>query len=324
MAAPLVALLYSSRFVPPDVLAFIAARVPPGFAWQALDQASPRERRRATFEQAAYMLAYPGDPSAEELAAARNLKLFQLLSAGYEWLQLEDFRRAGIPVAANDGSNSVSTAEHALLLMLAVLKQLPRHHESLARGRWLAMDHVMEMRELRGRTVGLVGFGRIAQQLARRLRAFEATVVYTKPTPASTQEESASAATYCPLDELLARADIVSLHLPLTPQTRGLIDRRRLMQMRPGSCLINTARGALVDEEALVDALRDGPLAGAGLDVFAHEPPASGSALLQLPNVVLTPHIAGSTRDAWSYRLEMAWANIRRVAAGEPPRSQVT
>lgn len=323
MTEPLVVLLHSARFIPPDVLEFLATSVPPGFRWQPLDQSAPAVERRKAFAVADYMFAYPGDPARDELANARRLKLFQLLSAGHDWLDLQLFQQMGIPVASNDGSNATSTAEHAVLLMLALLKQLPLHHAATASGEWLAMSKTLQMRELRGKVVGLVGFGRIAQQVARRVRAFEATVRYTKPTRAAPADERALEVEYRPFDQLLGESDIVSLHAPLNAETRGIIDGRALAHMRAGSWLINTARGALVDENALVAALRGGHLAGAGLDAFAHEPLKPDSPLLRLTNVVLTPHIAGVTRDAWTHRLALAWGNVQRMESGLPPLSRI-
>ncbi len=323
MAEPLVVLLHSARFVPPDVLAFLAGQVPPGFRWQSLEQSAPASMRRSAFAEADYVFAYPGDPTAEELGIARRLKLFQLLSAGFDWLDLDLFKQHRIPVANNDGSNAVSTAEHTLLLMLALLKELPRHHQAMMGGEWLGMASTMQMRELRGKTVGLVGFGHVAQHVARLVHAFGATVRYTKPQRASPAAERAIAAEYRTLEQLLAESDILSLHAPLQEKTRAMIDGRALACMRPGSYLINTARGALVDEAALVDALSRGHLAGAGLDVFAHEPVDPDSTLLRLPNVVLTPHVSGVTRDAWTHRLAAAWGNVARVQAALPPLSQI-
>ena len=318
-----VVLLHSAKFVPLEVLAFLETLVPPGIRWRLLEQSSDPATRRAAFAEADYIFAYPGDPTAEELAGAGRLKLFQLLSAGYDWLDLDDFRRRSIPVAGNGGSNAVSTAEHALLLMLALLKQLPRHHQATIAGEWLGMSATMQLRELRGKVVGLVGFGQIARQVARRVRAFEATVLYTKPNRASAYEEGEYGAAYRSLDALLAESDIVSLHVPLQPATRGMIDQRALALMRPGSWLVNTARGGLVSENALVAALRSGHLAGAGLDAFAPEPIAADSALLKLPNVVLTPHIAGVTQDTWIHRMAAAWGNVVRVEAGLAPEWRI-
>ena len=319
MTEPCVVLLHSSRFVPPDVLAYLESFVPPGFRWRPLEQSSSALTRRAAFAEADYVFAYPGDPAPEELALAKQLKLFQLLSAGHDWLDLDAFRRCGIPVANSD-ANAVSTAEHTVLLMLALMKQLPRLHQATVGGEWLGMATTLKMRELRGKGVGLVGFGHIARQVARRLRGFD---VDTKPRRAAPEDETEAGAVYRTLEELLAESDIVSLHLPLQPQTRGIIDRAALARMRPGSWLVNTARGALVDEPALVDALTTGHLGGAALDVFAHEPIDPASPLLRLPNVVLTPHIAGVTRDAWTHRMAVAWANVGRIESGLAAASRI-
>ncbi|HRX89742.1 MAG TPA: 2-hydroxyacid dehydrogenase [Steroidobacteraceae bacterium] len=323
MAEPLVVLLYSSRFVSDEALALLGELVPLGFRWLPVEQGAGREARVAAFAAADYMFGYLGDPTTDELDTARHLRLFQLLSAGYDWLDVEAFRSRGIPLANNEGSNAVSTAEHAVLLMLALLKQLPQHHAATVRGEWLAMAHAMQMYELRGKVVGLVGFGNIARQVASRVHAFDAVVRYSKPKRASSELEQPSGAQHRSLDELLSESDIISLHVPLTPATRGMIDARAIARMRRGSWLINTARGALVDETALVEALVDGHLSGAGLDVFAHEPLDPGSPLLRLPNVVLTPHVAGSTRDTWRHRMATAWANVRRIEAGEEPASRI-
>ena len=323
MAEPLVVLLHSRRFIPADVLAYLAGLVPPGFRWLPIEQGAPLERRLDAFAEADYIFAYPGDPSGEELASARHLKLFQLLSAGHDWLDLEAFRLHGIPVASNGGSNAVSTAEHAVLLMLALLKRLPEQHQATSTGAWLGMATTMQLRELRARVVGLVGFGHIARHVAQRVRAFEAAVLYTKTVRAPVADELPFAAAYRSLDDLLAESDIVSLHAPLNATTRGLIDARALARMRPGTWLVNTARGALVDESALVDALVSGHLAGAGLDVFAHEPIEPDSPLLRLRNVVLTPHIGGATRDTWNHRMTVAWSNVARVESGLPPIAQI-
>ena len=318
-----VLLLYSARFVPPEAMAFIETTVPARVRWQAVEQQAPAATRLAAFAEADYVFAYPGDPTAGELSAARNLKLFQLLSAGHDWLDLSLFAQHGIPVASNDGSNAVSTAEHAVLLMLALLKQLPEHHSSLAAGEWRGMSSAMQMRELRGKVVGLVGFGEIARHVARRVRAFDASVIYTKPTRAPLDVEQSIGASFRSLDDLLGESDIVSLHAPLGPPTRGMIDGRALSRMRPGSWIVNTARGALIDEPALVEALSEGHLAGAGLDVFAHEPLSPQSPLLRQPTVIVTPHIAGSTRDAWIARTEAAWSNVHRIESGLPPLSRI-
>ena len=323
MTEPLVVLLYSPRFIPNDVLEFVQTFVPPGFRWQPLDQGADAAARHAAFAAADYLFAYPGDPTAAELGAARHLKLFQLLSAGHDWLDLDAFRQAGVVLAGNQGSNAISTAEHAVLLMLALLKQLPQHHAATASGEWLAMSRTMQLHELRAKTVGLLGFGNIARHVASRVKAFGAKVVYHKPQRALPSLEQELGVEYRTLAELLEQSDILSLHVPLTPHTRGIVGAEAMARMKRGSWIVNTARGALVDEQALIRALSDGQLAGAGLDVFAQEPVDPHSALLRLPNVVLTPHVAGVTRDTWAHRLAVAWNNVRLVEIGQPPMARL-
>lgn len=315
--------LHSRGFVPEDIMVLVKASVPPWARLNIVEQGESPEARQLAFATARHAIAYPGDPRPQELDAARQLKLFQLLSAGHDWLDLECFRRLGIAVASNAGSNAIATAEHALLLMLALLKQLPQHDAATRAGQWPGMRNTMAMRELHGRTVGLVGFGRIGQEVGLRLRVFGTKLLYTANARAAAEVEARLQARHVPLDELLAESDIVSLHAPLTATTRHLIDARALARMRPGSWLVNTARGALVDEEALADALRRGHLAGAGLDVFAQEPLPADTPLRSLANAIVTPHIGGVTRDTWSRRLEQAWANIHRVESGLPPLSQI-
>ena len=322
-AERVVVFLYSERFVPPEILAFAAEQVPPGFCLHALDQAAPAEERLAAFESADYVLAFPGDPCAAELANAKRLKLFQMLSAGHDWLDLDIFRQHAITVATNDGANAPTVAEHAVLLMLALLRQVIPHHEALRRGDWLGMRHTMQLRELRGRTIGLVGFGQIGQAVARRLSGFDVQLRYTARHVSDSAAARDCGARYVSFDELLATSDIVSLHIPLNAVTRHLIDARAIASMQAGSWIVNTARGGLVDEAALVEALRSGHLAGAGLDVFAVEPLARDSPLLALDNVVLSPHIAGTTVDTWARRLALAWSNVQRVESGLPPLSRI-
>lgn len=320
---PQVVLLYSARLISDDVLDFIRGSVPEGFRWRTIEQGAPASVRQPAIADADYVFAYPGDPSAAELTAARHIKLFQLLSAGYDWLDLDLFRRLGITVASNDGSNAVSTAEHAMALMLSLLKQLPGHHASVVAGQWPGMRHAMQMRELHGKVVGLVGFGHIARQVALRVHAFGAQVYYTKPRRMDEDIERQYKVSYLPLDQLLAQSDIISLHAPLRPETKRMIDAPALRRMRRGSWLINTARGALVDQAALTEALIAGHLAGAALDVFEQEPLDAASPLLRLPNVVLTPHIGGASREAWIRRMSAAWDNVLRVEASLEPNSRI-
>ncbi|GIX48853.1 MAG: hypothetical protein KatS3mg131_3064 [Candidatus Tectimicrobiota bacterium] len=224
-------------------------------------------------------------------------------------------------MCTNGGANAVAVAEHAIMLMLAVYRKLIAYHANVAAGRWhQGLPRAADVFELAGKRVGLIGLGQIGEQVARRLRAFEARVLYYDPVRRATAEERRLGVEYLPLEALLESADIVSLHVPLNAATRGLIDARALARMKPKAVLINTSRGAVVEEEALVAALQQGRLLGAGLDTLAQEPPDPGHPLLKLPNVVLTPHSAGPTVESFDKRFRNGYANIERVAAGLPPR----
>lgn len=248
--------------------------------------------------------------------AAPHLKLVQVMSAGYEHVDLNLAARYGVPVATFGEAMASVVAEHTLLLMLAVYRQLLQLDAAVRSGAWRKNEPAL--RELRGKRVGLVGLGYIGREVALRLRAFGAEVVYTARQPVP--DEADLGAAYLPLDALLRESDIVSLHLPLARSTRGLIGERELGLMKPDAVLINTSRGAVVDQAALLAALTSGALAGAGLDVLDPEPPEPSSPLLQLPNVVFTPHTGGQADDVWPRIVRTCFANIERVASGEPPR----
>jgi phosphoglycerate dehydrogenase-like enzyme len=249
------------------------------------------------------------------LDAAPRLRLVQKIGIGVNTIDLDRARSRGIAVCNMPGTNSRAVAEHALGLMLAVLRQIPRFDADVRAGagwRW-DPDRQDGLGELSGRTVGLVGLGAIPRILAPILTALGARVLYTARAPKAGVE-----AGYRTLPALLAEADVVSLHVPLTDDTCALLDAGRLACMKRGAILINTARGALVDERALLAALASGRLAGAGLDVFAEEPLPEGHPLLALPNVVLAPHVAWLTRETLGRSLAVAVENCRRLAAGEP------
>jgi phosphoglycerate dehydrogenase-like enzyme len=253
--------------------------------------------------------------TAAMIAAAPRLRLIQKIGVGVNTIDLAAARARGIPVCNLPGTNARAVAELTLALMLACLRRLPLFHAATAAGRGFALDPALldGLGELGGRTVGLVGFGAVPRALAPALGALGCRVLYT----ARAAHPDAPEGTFRALDDLLAEADILSLHLPLTEATAGLIDAARLARLRPGAILINTARGGLVDPAALLAALRSGRLAAAGLDVFAAEPPPPDDPLLALPNVVLTPHIGWLTTGTFDRSLALAAENCRRLAAGE-------
>src|SRR5918997_306480 len=252
----------------------------------------------------------------EVLAGASRLRLVQKIGVGVDTIDLEAAQRRGVAVANMPGTNTQAVAEAALMLMLAALRNLPGLDRECRVGNgWTPEQEARERRntlgELCGRTVGLVGAGAVASRLVGPLRALGARVIYT-----DRRERPDLGIERHDLDNLLEASDVVSLHLPLTPETEGLIDRRALARMKPAAVLINTARGGLVEETALVEALTSGRLLAAGLDVLAEEPPPPDHPLLSLDNVVLTPHVAWLTQETLRRSFDVALENVRRLRDG--------
>jgi phosphoglycerate dehydrogenase-like enzyme len=257
--------------------------------------------------------------TAQVIGRGPALRLIQKIGVGVNTIDIETAKARGIAVCNLPGANSRAVAEMALMLMLSCLRRLRDLDASVrVAGGWHGVTAMQDhFGELGGRTVGLVGFGSIPQQLATWLTAMDVNVVYSSRQARPVPYER------LPLPELLARSDIVSLHVPLNESTSGLMGASSLSLMKPGAILINTARGGLVDEAALVAALTSGKLGAAGLDVFAQEPPSLDNPLLALPNVVASPHLAWLTQETLDRSLAMAAENVRRLAAGEPLMNRV-
>jgi len=251
--------------------------------------------------------------SASDIGRAHKLRLIQKIGVGVNTVDLDAARRNQIAVCNMPGTNARAVAEMTLLLMLACLRRLPVLDRAVRDGRGWRLDPALQdsFGELAGRTVGLVGYGAIPQMLAPVLQTLGADVIYTATAP-----KPNVSAKFVALDDLLRAADIVSLHVPLTPETDKLLGADRLKRMRPGAILVNTARGGLVDQGALVEALDSGHLSAAGLDVFADEPLQLEDKLLTRDNVVLTPHVGWLTGGTLSRSLEIAIENCRRLASG--------
>lgn len=253
--------------------------------------------------------------TAEAIEAAPRLRLIQKIGVGVNTIDRAAAAAHGVAIANMPGTNSQAVAEHALALMLATLRRVVMLDAATRRGAgWsLAPEKLEQTGEIAGRTVGLVGYGEIPRRLAPVLQALGASILYTARSP-----RPEAVGTFRTLDQLLEEADIVSLHVPLTEETRGLIGATTLARMKPGAVLVNTARGELVDEAALADALRSGRLAGAGLDVLSGEPVGADHPLFALENLVITPHISWLTPETIARSLGVAFENCRRLAAGEP------
>jgi phosphoglycerate dehydrogenase-like enzyme len=250
-----------------------------------------------------------------DFQAGQRLKLVQLMSAGYEHVDLDLAARYGVPVAHFGDAMASVVAEHTLLLILALYRRLVTLDAAVRAGAWRTGEPVLH--ELRGKRIGLVGLGLIGREVAVRLLGFQCEVTYFARRKLSAEAEQMLGVHYVGFDELLRGSDVVSLHVPLAPSTRVLIGSRELGLMKSGAVLVNTSRGAVVDRSALFSALASGALAGAGLDVLD---PESSDPLLQLPNVVFTPHNAGQAEEVWPRIVQTCFANIERVARGEPPR----
>ncbi len=259
------------------------------------------------------------DPfDAHVLDRARGLRVIARVGVGTDSIDVAAAARRGIAVCTTPGANAASTADHAIALMLAALRRVPEHDRAVRAGDWPRTGAATPW-ELSGTTVGLVGYGAIGRLVHRRLSGFSARVLVCDPDLQAAPE----GAEPVELEVLLRESDVVSLHLPLGPGTRGLLDRERLALLRPGAVLVNTARGGLVDEDALADALERGALRAAALDVFAVEPPG-GSRLLALQNVVVTPHTGGLSERSVHEMTRRATDAVLDVLAGRVPEGVVS
>ena len=309
--------LYLSHATP-EVYAIIASALPAGLELVTLDRDDDDERRRKIADcdvviVGATPLRKPVIDAATRLALVHH--------QGVGWQDTTDhelLRARGIPLALTPEGTTIGVAEHTVLLILAVLKLLPHADRELREGRFHVNALRPVSRELQHLTVGYVGMGRIARAVAARLGGFDVRGVFFDP-----QVEAHAGLERASLDTVLAQSDIVTLHVPLTPQTRHMIGREQLAQMKRGAYIVNTARGGLIDEAALLDALREGHLAGAALDVFEQEPMPATHPLYGLRNVVLTPHISAGTRDALATKMAALFANVERFYRGEPLRNRV-
>jgi D-3-phosphoglycerate dehydrogenase len=241
--------------------------------------------------------------------------------SGTDNVPVDEATRRGIVVANTPAAFSQGVSDHLIALLFAVVRQVAFLDRSVRAGRWV-QSRTLPFHSVQGRMLGLVGFGHIAQMVARKLSGFEMDVIVYDPY-VSAEALAAHAVRLVELDQLLVQADFVSLHCPLTPETRHLIGERELRLMKPTAILLNTSRGPVVDEAALVQALREHRIAAAGLDVLESEPPPPDNPLFSLDNVVLTPHVAGYSADGLALRWRYSVKTILAIARNEPPPSCV-
>ena len=308
----------------PEITSLFTQYTPDDFTVNVQSISLPEEQQIALAKEADFLILFPSKISDNVLRAAKRLKLIQLVSVGFDQMNLDLCRQLYIHLANNGGTNSIDVAEHTLAMVLAFYQRFAQLDHNVRTNQWRAIDSGKTTYTIHNKTAGIIGMGQIGQKVARLMNAFGAKVIYYDAYPQSEQVEQELGITRTTLDDLLQQADIVTLHVPLLPATQGLIGARELTLMKSNAILVNTCRGPVVDEAALTEALSQNQIGGATLDVLLQEPPASDNPILGLDNVLFTPHTAGVTYDTWPRRGEFIFQNIQRVWRGEAPLATVT
>ncbi|QQE80567.1 2-hydroxyacid dehydrogenase [Alicyclobacillus sp. SO9] len=303
--------------VPPSEAALEQAQQMAGlFMGHEIEVASTAQEQNRRLPEADILMSNAFVPvTAGNLAQAKNLRFIQVLGVGVNHIDLDAAKAQGVVVADVAGANSVSVAEHVIMSLLCLYRPIVASHTAIQNGQWPLSQWFNQAEDLTGKTIGIVGMGRIGRELARRLLPFAVGIVYTDVVRLTEAEEAELGVSYVEKSDLLSISDAVTLHLPFTEETYHFINSDALALMQPGSVLINAARSELVDEGALVEALHS-HLRGAALDVFSPEPPNPDNPLFSLPNVLLTPHGAGTTRQAQEQIAARALQNVLRFMDG--------
>jgi D-3-phosphoglycerate dehydrogenase len=292
--------------------------LPPGFTLDA-GTAPGDDAMRALIADADFAISGQVGVSAAVLEAGKRLRLLHKWGVGVDNIDLDAARRLGVKVARTTGSNALPVAEFALGLMLSALRYSAWGNHHLRQGVWNGPGKLPgQTFLLSGKTVGIVGLGAIGQNLARLLKGFGCRILYAKRNRLAPAEEAALGVEYATVADMLPAVDVLSLNCPLTPETANLIDRAALARMKPSAVLVNVARGGVVVESDLAEALRARVIAGAAMDVFSVEPLPADSPLLSIDNLVVTPHLAAVTADTFEPTVRRMFDNIDRVARGEP------
>ncbi len=271
------------------------------------------------------ILSWVGGPylSRRILESAGKVRFIQFASVGYAKIDLQAATELGIPVANNPGWNSISVAEHTLMSILVVLKKAFYAYRGVLEGKWVTRELVFneQIGELHGKTLGILGLGSIGRQVAELARPYEVRILYHKRNRLSAEDEEALGVEYCSFDELLESSDVLTVHVPLSEETRGMIGADEIAKMKDGAILVNTARAGIVDEGALAEALRAGKLSGAAIDVPREpdEQTVFSNVFSGLDNVLLTPHIAGQSREGSLRGRAQASENLGRYLDGMRP-----
>lgn len=270
-------------------------------------------------EEASYFVVATVPVNKSHISKAKKLKHIQKTGIGVDNIDLKEASKRGITVSNTPGANATGVAELTILLMLALYRKLPILNEETKSGDWPMWKYRLSSYELEEKIHGIIGFGKIGQEVAKRSKAFGTNIVYYDVQRASIEVEKSLEVTYLSKEELLRKADIVSLHIPYIPETKDFIHEAELNQMKETAILINVSRGGIVNEDALVKAIQNGKILGAGIDVWTSEPPEKNHPLFQLPQVIATPHIGAGTKDTLIRVLNIAFQNIKQVDKGEEP-----
>mgnify|MGYP003292303099 CR=1 FL=1 len=300
-------------------LEILQSVIPEGYTIKTLDTPTYEQLVKEAVDADYFLVSGRLAIDKRVLDAAKKLKMIQRTGVGTEMLDKEEIKRRGIPIYVNAGVNARSVAEHTLALILACLKRIPMIDKQVRNGIWKKQETGTSCYELYGKTVGLVGMGAIGMQVADYLNVFGAKIVYTDIRQLSSEQELKLNATYLPtLEDMLPRIDILSLHCPLTPENNGFINKETLSLMKRNTIIINTARGKLINEPDLYNALIEGKVSAVALDVHYEEPIKVENHLLsKLDNVILTPHIGGLSYETFHTMMKDAIDNIVAFDKGD-------
>ena len=291
-----------------------------------VDNRQPIEEQAAQLRDARAIVIVPSEFSVDLALKCPHLKLLQTVSAGTNMLDIKALEEIGIQVANNGGGNAVAVAEHTVVLMVSVYRKLDLQIKAVKDRQWagdLRQTWFEQTFELTDKTVGIIGLGRIGQRVARRLQGWDCNIVYHDVAEFPPAVDENLHLTRLSKDELLQTSDIVTLHVPLTRETRGMMSDREFDLMKPTAVLINACRGPVVDEAALIRALRQKKIMAAGLDVLEEEPTPVDNPLLDMDNVIVTPHLAAFAQESYDKSRAFAVQNAARVARGEAAQSVV-
>ena len=309
---------FVARRIPDEGLGMVTAETDAD-VWDG-DLPPPRDELLRRVRGVDGVLTLLTDRVDEELldAAGPQLRVVSNFAVGFDNIDVAICTRRNVAVGNTPGVLTDTTADLAFALLMAVARRLPEGYDYVRAGRWKTWQPMLLLGpDVHGATLGIVGFGRIGRAIARRASGFGMTVLYHDVQRASPADESALNARYVDMDELLSQSDFISLHPNLTPETRHLLNRDAFARMKPTAIVVNTSRGPVVDQKALYEALRDGVIAGAGLDVTDPEPVAADDPLLTLPNCLVVPHIASASRATRAKMAQMAAANLLAGVRGE-------